>query len=486
MHKYKILIKYYRSLILKKFYLSILLIIVMVSCISTKNSVIQKFFEPTVQKVIISKIENNLYHCEIILLNYNEQINYISFGFVAINKKPIKLKNFDSSVIKSEPFSIEEGNNLVHVLVFLNTKWGKNNPIKYETDIFINNKTEYVKEVYYDNLLVSTYFENNNNLLINGQKIVIEKGSNSIKFLGSTQKEIFKNGVNIIESVLSTTKKIREKIYVWYESNRIEHFQKPYKNSYAIIVAIDDYKLTEFCSLKTMISNAKKLKNTLMNVGFEKNNFIELYNQDAVSKNILEALQRFWKGGDLDYIDRLFFYFGGHGSIYNEIPFLVTYDFNKNKPTLSSILMKDLTRRHAENISASHMIAAIDACHSGLSITKLNINIVNEKKLLKFHKYSKIKIDTCEPSRNYLLAGTGNQKAIWENGGLFTNALITGLGGNADLNNDNIIQFDELSFYIRNYVIERSSEIGIKQTPESYSIDTIGKGKVLFMPNQFK
>jgi len=487
MHKYQILFKYYRNINFKKYY-SPILIIVLVSCISTKNSVLQKFFEPTIEKVIISKIENNLYHCEIILINYNEQINYISFGLVAINKKPLKLINIDTSLIKSEPFIIEEGNNLIHVLVLLTTKWGKNNPIKYETDILINNneKSEYVRKVYYDNLLVSTYFKNNNNLLVNGQNIVIEKGNNSIKFLGSTQKEIFKNGVNIIESVLSSTKKIREKLYVWYESNRIEHFQKPYKNSYAIIVAIDDYKATGFYSLKSMTSNAKQLKATLMNVGFEESNFIEFYNKDAISKNILEALQRFWKGGDLDYIDRLLFYFGGHGSVYNKIPFLVTFDFNNNKPTLTSILMKDLTRRHAENISARHMIVAIDACHSGLSITKLNINIVNEKDLLKFHKYSKIKIDTCEPSRNYLLAGTGNQKAIWENGGLFTKALITGLDGNADLNNDNIIQFDELSFYIRNDVIERSSEIGIKQTPKSYSIDTIGKGKVLFIPNHFK
>jgi hypothetical protein len=43
-----------------------------------------------------------------------------------------------------------------------------------------------------------------------------------------------------------------------------------------------------------------------------------------------------------------------------------------------------------------------------------------------------------ETARNLLLnlAGTGDQSALWVNGGIFTKVLVAGLVGNADFNYD--------------------------------------------------
>jgi hypothetical protein len=71
---------------------------------------------------------------------------------------------------------------------------------------------------------------------------------------------------------------------------------------------------------------------------------------------------------------------------------------------------------------------------------------------IAFRTLSVIQNDTEPPARNILLAGTGNQEVIWDKGGIFTKALISGLKGRADFNNDNIIQFEELSNYVRNEV----------------------------------
>jgi hypothetical protein len=84
-------------------------------------------------------------------------------------------------------------------------------------------------------------------------------------------------------------------------------------------------------------------------------------------------------------------------------------------------------------------------------------------------------------ARNFLVAGTGNQPALWENGGFFTQALIEGLRGKADLNGDRIIQFAELATFVSNQVARKAAEKGVRQQVEPYILDTFGTGKMVFL-----
>jgi uncharacterized caspase-like protein len=181
--------------------------------------------------------------------------------------------------------------------------------------------------------------------------------------------------------------------------------------------------------------------------------------------------------------DRLLFYFGGHGgmTIDEKTPFLVTYDYNPKMQTSTSFLMRDLTTRQAENIATHQVIMLLDACHAGLVKADLGNDMdFDEKKNKKFRELSIIRAETEPRARNLILAGTGEQRALWENGGVFTQVLIDGLMGGADLNGDGLIQFEELGIFVKNGVVEKTSTFGVRQEPVAFPLDRYGTGRVLF------
>jgi hypothetical protein len=99
----------------------------------------------------------------------------------------------------------------------------------------------------------------------------------------------------------------------------------------------------------------------------------------------------------------------------------------------------------------------------------------------RFQALSLIRRDTENAARNLLVAGTGDQQALWQTGGLFTKALIEGLKGEADLNNDGVIQFEELGVYVRNRVTAQATQMQVRQDPEFRVLDQYGSGRILFV-----
>src|SRR5262249_2376247 len=92
-----------------------------------------------------------------------------------------------------------------------------------------------------------------------------------------------------------------------------------------------------------------------------------------------------------------------------------------------------------------------------------------------------IRNDTIEKARNVLVAGVEDHPAVWDNGGIFTQALIAGLNGKGDLNNDRLIQFNELSTYVSNEVARRAAEKGWRQEVQPYVLDSLGTGRMIFL-----
>jgi hypothetical protein len=146
--------------------------------------------------------------------------------------------------------------------------------------------------------------------------------------------------------------------------------------------------------------------------------------------------------------------------------------------------MSNLKERQFDNIRAHHMLVALDACSAGFALPTFLSKSVKEKELEKFRTLAIIRADMSQPARNILVAGTGEQRALWENGGIFTTALIAGLKGDADLNGDNIIQFDELALSVQNRVVNKAAETGIRQTPGHAQANKYGSGNILFLRHQ--
>ena len=131
---------------------------------------------------------------------------------------------------------------------------------------------------------------------------------------------------------------------------------------------------------------------------------------------------------------------------------------------------------------AHHILVALEACYAGLAITYLDNPILDERRLKRFKQLSIIQRDTDPQARNILLAGIGDQKALWLNGGVFTKALIKALNGAADFNNDGLIQFEEIALFVNNDVtFFVNSQVGVQQNPAHYIYDRKGRGKVLFL-----
>jgi uncharacterized caspase-like protein len=332
---------------------------------------------------------------------------------------------------------------------------------------------------------VPSELRNAHELLVNNRPVTVEaeqlQGTNTLKFLGKFGGSLGK-GVNYFEAG-------KQRYVFWQEERKLKAFAFPYKHSFAVLVAIDDYDRikdsqhrgkTGFPQLGYMTAQAKKLKQALISSGFSPGDILELYDEKATSLAIDDVLKSFWKGGIREDVDRLFFYFGGHGGSLGKEGFLVTYDFDSRRPTSTSLLMTDLTRRYAENTMAHHLLVALDACDSGLAVYKTLAQPIDVERLKNFNALAVIRNDFEQTARDVLVAGTDDQPAIWDNGGIFTQALIDGISGDADYNRDGIIQFQELAVYIRDRVAERAAAVAVRQTVGDYKLTQMGSGQFMF------
>jgi tetratricopeptide (TPR) repeat protein len=299
----------------------------------------------------------------------------------------------------------------------------------------------------------------------------IDPGSKSVRFLGP-EGQIWQ-GLNYIRNAP-----------YWLEGHQLQAFAKPYKSSYAIIAAIDDYdKLpngsTQYPKLDHMVDRAKELKAVLLNLGFPRENIRTFFNQEATTDNLNRALYDFWKGGQFEGAGRLFFYFGGHGDGDGSNGYLVTYDFDPKRPTASGFLMSDIVSKHFQYATVHHFLVALDACSAGLAVP--GMKSLGEDAPPTTRSLVQIKSAVEQRARNLLVAGTSSERALAPEGGLFTRVLIQALNGGADLLKNGVIQFDELAFYVKSEVLIEAQSMHQHQLPDSYKARGLGDGDVVFL-----
>lgn len=324
-------------------------------------------------------------------------------------------------------------------------------------------------------------------LRVNGRAIEVRGASPDGRVDGVLAS--LEDGLNYIESGAVQMK-------VWVEDQTAYIFSRGYEYSHAILIAIDDYpRSTGFQELAFMESHAARLADRLVDMGFPRENIVQIFGHEATRERILEELDKYWGTRDGGRQDRLLIYFGGHGSHLDRetgvssaptVPdgILIPYDYDPDRPLKSAILLEDLRNHNFKRSTAHHTMILLDACSSGLILQKYEGEPAPRPaaELSVNQRWRRIRTALENPHTSMIVAGTGEERALWENGGVFTKVLIEGLEGSADINVDGIISYDELASYLSEQVRVRTADIGVSQTPANF--DT-GSGRFIFEWSRF-
>ena len=242
-----------------------------------------------------------------------------------------------------------------------------------------------------------------------------------------------------------------------------------YANSWAIVVGIDKYQ--KWPQLQYAVRDAEGVGQLLVQkFGFAPERVLTLKNEQATRAGILAAFHDRLAHGKLQPNDRLFVFFAGHGatrklSSGRDLGYIVPSDADPDKLATDAIPMTEI-QNIAESLPAKHALFVMDACYSGLGLTRGGAN------------GSFLRDNARRLGRQMLTAG-GTDQLVSDGGpnghSVFTWTLLQALGGKADLNGDGLITGTELAAYVAPAVSSVS-----QQTPAFGSLPGSEGGEFVF------
>jgi len=196
-----------------------------------------------------------------------------------------------------------------------------------------------------------------------------------------------------------------------------------------------------------------------------------LENDQATISSVRSALQRFLPRAGPE--DLVFLFIASHGAPDPYDPkslYFLVHDTKLADMPNTALPMSELQEMLDNNVRAQRIIVLVDACHSaGISgkelvtgrqlIQQTENNIINLYAANLFREAGRAGLtssDVNEISRESDKWGRGH--------GLFTWALLEGLGGEADINKDHFITAGELFDFVSNRV---RIETGFRQNPRA-------------------
>jgi peptidoglycan/xylan/chitin deacetylase (PgdA/CDA1 family)/uncharacterized caspase-like protein len=242
-----------------------------------------------------------------------------------------------------------------------------------------------------------------------------------------------------------------------------------YANSWAIVIGIDNY--AKWPKLQHAVRDAQGVRQVLVDkFGFTAERVITLTNEQATRTGILSAFHDRLLHAGLARNDRLFVFFAGHGatrqlSSGRDLGYIIPQDSDPAQFATDAIPMTEV-QNIAESLVAKHALFVMDACYSGLGLTRggaaANFLRDNAKRV----------------GRQMLTAGGADQ--LVADGGpgghsVFTWTLLQGLNGKGDLNGDGLITATELAAFVAPAVSSVS-----RQTPAFGSLPGSEGGDFVF------
>jgi peptidoglycan/xylan/chitin deacetylase (PgdA/CDA1 family)/uncharacterized caspase-like protein/predicted negative regulator of RcsB-dependent stress response len=242
-----------------------------------------------------------------------------------------------------------------------------------------------------------------------------------------------------------------------------------YADSWAVVVGINNY--AKWPKLQYAVNDAQSVRDTLVDrFKFPAGHVILLKDGEATRNNILAAFHDKLVHGGVKRNDRVFVFFAGHGatrklSSGRDVGYIIPVDADTNDVATDAIPMTEI-QNIGETLTAKHVFFVMDACYSGLGLTRGGGNggflRDNAKRI----------------GRQMLTAGGADQMVA--DGGpnghsIFTWTLLQGLSGKADLNGDGMITATELAAYLAPAVSSVS-----QQTPAFGSLPGSEGGEFVF------
>lgn len=241
-----------------------------------------------------------------------------------------------------------------------------------------------------------------------------------------------------------------------------------YGDSWAIVIGIDDY--AKWPKLQYATRDAESVRDTLIKqYGFQNEKVILLKNAEASRNGILATFHNTLAHGNVKKNDRIFVFYAGHGATKHlssgrDLGYIIPVDSNPDDFATDAIAMTEI-QNIAESMTAKHILFVMDACYSGLGLTRGgNGNYLRD--------------NARRIGRQMLTAGGADQ--LVADGGpnghsVFTWALLQGLDGKGDLNGDGFITGSELAAYVAPAVANAS-----QQTPAFGSLPGSEGGEFVF------
>ena len=246
-----------------------------------------------------------------------------------------------------------------------------------------------------------------------------------------------------------------------------------YRDSHALVIGIDQY--TKWPQLHHAVRDARAVQETLVSrFGFKPENVTALYDGEATRTNILRVLnEKLADPKKLKRDDRVLVFYAGHGGTRKlasgrDVGYLIPVDAAQVDFASDAISMPQL-QEVAEATPAKHVLFLIDACYSGLGLTRGG----GAPKTDSFLRDNARRL-----GRQMLTAGGVDQQVADDGPGghsVFTWTLLQALNGKADLNDDSVITATELAAYVAPAV----SAIA-RQTPAFGSLPGSEGGEFVF------
>ncbi len=242
-----------------------------------------------------------------------------------------------------------------------------------------------------------------------------------------------------------------------------------YANSWAIVIGIDDY--AKWPKLQYAVRDAEGIRQTLIEkFAFSAERVVSLTNEAATRTGILAAFHDTLAHGGIQKNDRIFVFFAGHGatrklSSGRNLGYIVPVDSDPNQFASDAIPMTEI-QNIAESLSAKHILFVMDACYSGLGLTRGG----NPSSFLR---------DNAKRIGRQMLTAGGSDQLVADGGpnghSVFSWVLLQALAGKADLNGDGLITATELAAYVAPAVSSVSN-----QTPAFGSLPGSEGGDFVF------
>lgn len=213
-----------------------------------------------------------------------------------------------------------------------------------------------------------------------------------------------------------------------------------YADSWAVVIGVNDY--AKWPKLQYAANDADGMRQLLVErYGFAPERVLSLKDGEATRNGILSLFERLGHG-DVKKNDRVLVFFAGHGatrklSSGREIGYIVPADADPQNTATDAIPMTEI-QNIAEGLQAKHVFFVMDACYSGLGLTRgAGGGFLRE--------------NAKRVGRQMLTAGGADQ--LVADGGpgghsIFSWTLLQGLGGKGDLNGDGLITATELAAYV--------------------------------------